>query len=120
MNPRQLMANPEWLATRTAWEQRLTPPFKGALHLKGSARSGTTDMYDDPEQRVREALDDLAPHGEMCQDHLENYLNTMPDKLYYVHPCDGMPLPRIEQLAETHPIVICADPTTIQNNGSHS
>lgn len=47
---------------------------------------------------------------------LEIYLREMPEKTYYVDPCEGMPLDRVEQLAKTHKIVICTDPCT---GGTH-
>ena len=41
---------------------------------------------------------------------LEIYLREMPEKVYYVNPCNGMPLERVEDLAKTYRIVICDEP----------
>jgi len=41
---------------------------------------------------------------------LEIYLREMPEKIYYVNPCEGMPIERIEELAKTRKVVICAEP----------
>jgi hypothetical protein len=41
---------------------------------------------------------------------LEIYLQEIPEKVYYVNPCEGMPLERVERLARTHKIVVVAEP----------
>jgi hypothetical protein len=42
---------------------------------------------------------------------LEIYLRQMPQKVYYVNPCEAMPLERLEELAKMHRIVIVSEPS---------
>jgi hypothetical protein len=58
--------------------------------------------------REMRSLTTLQLNDRAAED-LEIYLREMPEKIYYVNPCEGMPVDRVEQLAKTCKIVICAE-----------
>ena len=64
----QILTDPELVAMRRAWEQRLKELSNGPIYLQGMARAGKTDMYENAEQRVQEAIDDLAKEVELLRD----------------------------------------------------
>ena len=64
----QILTDPELVAMRRAWEQRLKEFSNGPIYLQGMARAGKTDMYESAEQRVQEALEDLAKEVELLRD----------------------------------------------------
>lgn len=64
----QLLADPELLAARQAWEQRLRSLSDAPVYLQGVARTGKTDMYEDAGGRAAEAIDDLAHHARHLAD----------------------------------------------------
>jgi len=64
----QILTDPELVAKRHAWEQRLKELSGAPIYLQGIGRAGKTDMYEDAEQRVRESLDDLAKQVELLGD----------------------------------------------------
>jgi hypothetical protein len=104
----QLLTDPELVAMRQAWEQRLQELSDVPIYLQGKARTGKTDMYENAGQRAQEALDDLAKRR--AAENLDVYPREMPEKVYHVNSCEGMPIDRVEELAKTHKIVICAEP----------
>jgi hypothetical protein len=60
----QILTDPELVAVRQAWEQRLRELFDGhifdpPLYLWGRIWTGKTDMYEDPAKRVSEALEEI-------------------------------------------------------------
>ncbi len=62
---KQILTDPELVVLRQAWEQRMADLFDGRipdspLYIWGRSWSGKTDMYADPEKRVREALAAMA------------------------------------------------------------
>ena len=69
----QILTDPELVARRQVWEQRLRGLFDGAipdspLYLWGGVWTGKTDMYEDPAERVQEALEELAEKVEKHPD----------------------------------------------------
>lgn len=78
-------------------------PNGGMIHLCG----GHTQHIDT--WRGMESLTSIQLNDRASED-LEIYLNELPEKVYYVLPCEGMPLARIDELAKHHKIVICSEP----------
>ncbi len=78
-------------------------PNGGMIHLCGS-HTQHIDTWREMKSLTSMQLNDRASED------LEIYLNELPEKVYYVLPCEGMPLARIEELAKQHRIVICSEP----------
>jgi hypothetical protein len=78
-------------------------PNGGMIHLCG----GHTQHMDT--WRKMESLTSLQLNDRASED-LEIYLEKLPEKVYYVLPCEGMPLARIHELAKHHKIVVCSEP----------
>jgi len=78
-------------------------PRGGMIHLCG------THTQHNPVWKKMQSLRAIQVNDRAAED-LEIYLREMPEKIYYVHPCEGMPVERIEKLAKIHKIVICAEP----------
>jgi len=78
-------------------------PNGGMIHLCGSHTQHVGTW------REMRALTAVQLNDRAAED-LEIYLTEMPDKVYYVNPCDGMPLERVAELARAHRVVICAEP----------
>jgi len=78
-------------------------PRGGMIHLCG------THTQHIPVWKKMQSLRAVQVNDRAAQD-LEIYLREMPEKIYYVNPCEGMPIERIEELAKTRKIVICAEP----------
>jgi len=72
-NTLQILTDPELLAIRQGWEQRLRELFDGHLpdapiYLQGESSTGKTDMYESPDQCLQESLDDLAERVDKLRD----------------------------------------------------
>ena len=78
-------------------------PNGGMIHLCG----GHTQHIDT--WREMKSLTSIQVNDRASED-LEIYLKELPEKVYYVLPCEGMPLGRIAELAKKHRIVICSEP----------
>jgi hypothetical protein len=78
-------------------------PHGGMIHLCGSHTQHIGTWREMRSLRAVQLNDRAA-------EDLEVYLREMPEKVYYVNPCQGMPVDRVEQLAKAHKIVICAEP----------
>lgn len=65
---RQILSDPELVAIRQAWEQRLRDLSDPPIYLQGKGWTGKTDMYESAAQRAAEALDDLAKRAELLRD----------------------------------------------------
>ena len=78
-------------------------PRGGMIHLCGTHTQHIPVWKQMPSLRAIQVNDRAAAD-------LELYLREMPERIYYVHPCEGMPVERTEELAKTHKIVICAEP----------
>jgi hypothetical protein len=78
-------------------------PHSGMIHLCG----GHTQHI--PLWKKMKSLRAIQVNDRAAED-LEIYLREMPEKIYYVHTCEGMPVERVEKLAKMHKIVICAEP----------
>jgi hypothetical protein len=78
-------------------------PRGGMIHLCG------THTQHIPVWKKMQSLRAVQVNDRAAED-LEIYLHEMPEKIYYVNPCNGMPIERVEELAKTYKIVICADP----------
>lgn len=74
-------------------------PGGGMIHL-----CGTHTQHIETWKRM-ESLRALQLNDRAAED-LEIYLQQMPERIYYVHPCEGMPQERVEMLAANHRIVI--------------
>ena len=79
-------------------------PDGGMIHLCGSHTQHI------PVWRGMRSLAAVQVNDRAAED-LETYLREMPDKVYYVNPCEGMPLERVEELAKDHRIVIVSEPS---------
>ena len=82
-------------------------PDGGMIHLCGSHTQHI------PVWREMRSLRAVQVNDRAAED-LETYLREMPDKVYYVNPCEGMPLERVEELAKGHRIVIVYEPSRLQ------
>lgn len=78
-------------------------PNGGMIHLCGSHTQHIETW------RKMTSLTSIQINDRASED-LDIYLNELPEKVYYVLPCEGMPLGRIEELAKHHKIVICSEP----------
>jgi len=78
-------------------------PNGGMIHLCGS-HTQHIDTW-----REMASMTSIQVNDRASED-LEIYLDKLPEKAYYVLPCEGMPLARIEELAMNHRIVICGEP----------
>lgn len=78
-------------------------PRGGMIHLCGS-HTQHSDTW-----RQMASLTSIQVNDAASED-LEIYLERLPEKVYYVLPCEGMPLSRITKLARHHKIVICSKP----------
>jgi len=74
-------------------------PNGGMIHLCGAHTQHI------PIWRDMNSLRAIQVNDRAAED-LEIYLAQMPNKVYYVNPCDGMPLARVEALAKDHKIII--------------
>jgi len=80
-------------------------PNGGMIHLCGS-HTHHNDVWREMKCLSSIQLNDRA------SDDLEIYLDELPEKVYYVLPCEDMPINKIEKLAKHHKIVICSEPAT--------
>lgn len=78
-------------------------PNGGMIHL-----CGTHTQHNDTWREMK-SLKSIQLNDRASED-LETYLDELPEKVYYVLPCEGMPLERILELAKDHKIVICNEP----------
>lgn len=79
-------------------------PGGGMIHLCG------THTQHIGAWREMQSLKAVQLNDRAAED-LEIYMREMPEKIYYVNPCKGMPIERVEALAKTCRIVICAEPS---------
>jgi hypothetical protein len=77
-------------------------PNGGMIHLCG------THTQHIPVWRDMTSLTAVQLNDRAAED-LETYLRDMPDKVYYVHPCPGMPQEHIASLAPDHKVVIVSE-----------
>ncbi len=89
----QVLTDPELVAARQGWEQRLRDLFDGQLpdapiYLQGKDWTGETDMYESPDQRAQEALDDLAEQVDLLRDEEVFRPLTVNSALHGVHFVD--------------------------------
>jgi len=78
-------------------------PNGGMIHLCGS-HTQHIGIW-----RKMTSLTSIQLNDRASED-LEIYLDQLPEKVYYVIPCEGMPLARVDELARHHKIVICSEP----------
>ncbi len=55
-----MLVDPALVSIRQRWEQRFGDLLDAPIHLQAEVCCDTTDMYDDPGNRAREALEELA------------------------------------------------------------
>lgn len=78
-------------------------PNGGMIHLCGSHTQHI------PTWRKMSSLTTIQLNDRAAED-FEIYLRDMPEKIYYVKPCEGMPMERLVRLANDHKIIIMGMP----------
>lgn len=64
----QILTDPKLVEIRRAWEEKLMNLSSTPIYLQGIGKSGAASMYDDPRQRLHEALDQIAEHADQLRD----------------------------------------------------
>jgi len=84
----QVLTDPELVAARRGWEERLDDTSASPVYLKGMHRRAGSDTPEDAEGRMQEALETLAKHVDKLRDKEVFRPLSVDSGLYGVHFVD--------------------------------